>query len=143
MITARISGFKELDWLLRSRAKLVPKVVAQEAKETIADNSAEGVDIEGKQMKRYSKAHAAWRQKHGLPTSPVTLRITGSLIDKRRVQVSGDKSSLAVSGADQAKAEGIMQKRKFYPETEEDATRILVPRIVRAAEIAMSDREYI
>lgn len=138
MITARIS-FKELEDELRRRAKRVARAVAEEAKDIIADNSYAGVDILERRMADYTPAYKKVRRKLGLSTSPVNLEVTGSLLHRRRIRANDTESSLAVTGADEKKAQGIMLKRKPYPETDADTVK-MIPRIVRAGEIVMSDR---
>ena len=137
MITCRISGLKELEAELRKRARLVPKVVATEAKEIVVEDSAESKDIRGRKQPQYSKLYAGFRSRHGKSTTP-DFRFTGHALDNQKVEVSGNKSSVRPAIEDMKKFEGNQAKRRIYPDTDTDMNRHL-KRIAAAGERVMSD----
>lgn len=137
MITARISGFKELEQLIRSRVKLVPKVAAQEAKAIVNEDSAESKDIRGRRQPKYSKPYERFRSQHGKTTTP-DFRFTGHALDHQKVEANDSKSSLRPASEDLKKFEGNQAKRKLYPDTDTDMNKHL-KRISAAGERVMSD----
>jgi hypothetical protein len=134
MIRVRVSSFVELEKEIQRATRNVPKAAAEGAANYIREQADAGQDVKGKKFEPYSDAYKKFRQKNGLSTDPPNLRVTGHLLD-RRVTKSGDKkSSLFPSASDRLKAEGLMKKRMFYPETDSDITTDLENRVVKAGE---------
>lgn len=134
MIRARVSGFEELEREIQRATRNVPKAAAEGAANYIREQAEAGKDVKGQTFEPYSDAYKKFRERNGLTTSPPNLRVTGHLLDRRVTKSSDKRSSLFPSTSDRLKAEGLMKKRMFYPETDSDVTTDLENRVVKAAE---------
>jgi hypothetical protein len=68
------------------------------------------------------------------------LRSEGKLLDDQTIVSAGNKSRLKPSDNRRIIAEGIMNKRKFYPEIETDITPDFIKRIEIAGEKAIENK---
>ena len=103
--------------------KAAVKEALTEANEEIQAHDTErtrgGRDVEGHPFLRYTPKYAKYgRAAKGLRTSPVDLTVTGKLLDtiKSKVSITGDTITLSreIAPSQQAKAEGLQKKRRFF-----------------------------
>ena len=141
MLSGRISSLAEVEREVMKRVKAVPRVAASEAARIIRENADKGDDIKGQKFKEYTPEYKKFRAKHGLTTDPVNLRVTGTLLDKPTIVVNGMQARVKPPDNRRIIAEGLSNKRKFYPEQDSDFAPDFEKKIVTACEQAIDERK--
>jgi hypothetical protein len=136
---------RALSQTLTNRAKKrVGPAMANELKQVVIEHAEQGKDIMRRSFEPYKPAYAEFRKKLGLPTHPVNLRTNGKiphagppLLDGQRVR--GNK---LFPGATSEIQEGLMKKRKFYPDQGVGIVKDDMQRLTRKAERTLENERF-
>lgn len=134
-----VRAFKQA--LMQRARKHVAPAMANELKQVVIEHAQQGKDIMRRSFEPYTPAYKKFREAHGLSGSPVDLRTNGKLprtpagqglLDGQKVQ--GNK---LLPGRHNKIAQGLMRKRKFYPENGVGLVRDDMARLIAKGERAL------
>jgi hypothetical protein len=118
----------------RGKTRALP-AMTRELKQIIKDNSDRLIGIDGRKNKKLTPGYEAFKRRMGLYPQPDFRGVTGSFLDNA---IAG-KDKLTPHPSDAKKAEGLMRKRKPYPQKESDIAKKSMKILERSAEKAASD----